>query len=152
MMCRTSTTPTSQHWWAAPDWERAGEFRGHYPGSRSPMLSYNRVQFGFSPGLTSLLCALTAGTLPPGSLRQCGNIVIRLPVSTSHRRMELSLLPEKAVVSSGDSTTHVGDSLCPRICRIADAGICCPCKPFATYGGGRRERCQKNRQSDQQIQ
>lgn len=90
--------------------------------------------------LTSLLCALTAGALPPGSLRQCGSIVVRLPVSTSHRRIELSLLPEKAVVSSGDSTTHVGVNLCPRICPIADAAICCPCKPFATYGGGRRRR------------
>lgn len=86
--------------------------------------------------LTSLLCALIAGALPPGSLRQCGSIVIRLPVSTSHRRIELSLLPEKAVVSSGDSTTHVGVNLCPRICRTADAAISCPCKPFATYEEG----------------
>lgn len=87
--------------------------------------------------LTSLLCALTAGTLPPGSFCQCGSMAIRLPVSTSHRSIELSLLPEKAVVSSGDSTTHVGVSLCPRICRTAELAICCPCKPFATCGGSK---------------
>lgn len=46
--------------------------------------------------------------------------------------MELSLLPEKAVVSSGDSTTQVGVSLCPRIRLTLDAGIVFPARPRAT--------------------